>query len=86
MFVVELAFDGDPARLAARPAHRERLLRLREEGVLVMAGPFSDESGSLLIFDVPEPTDLARVLDADPYYRTAGVRVVRQQHWLPLPL
>jgi hypothetical protein len=27
MYVVELAFDDDPRRVAARPAHRERWAR-----------------------------------------------------------
>ena len=43
MFVVELAFGEDQERLAARPAHRERLLHLHEEGILRLAGPFVDD-------------------------------------------
>jgi uncharacterized protein YciI len=38
MIVLELAFDDNPARLAARPAHRQRLTALHEDGTLVMAG------------------------------------------------
>jgi uncharacterized protein YciI len=67
MFVVELGFESDPARLAARPAHRDRLQRLHAEGILVMAGPFADELGPLLTFDVPGLSDLALILDSDPY-------------------
>jgi uncharacterized protein len=32
MYVVQLAFGDQPERLAARPAHRELLARLYEEG------------------------------------------------------
>lgn len=84
MFVVELAFGDDPARLDARPAHRERLRRLRDAGSLVMAGPFTDDSGALLVFDVRGPGELARILDEDPYYRTPGVTVVRRRRWAPI--
>lgn len=84
MYVVELAFDGDPARLAARPAHRELLGRLHDEGVVVLAGPFPDDSGALLVFDVDDPAELDRVLAADPYYSAPGVRVVRRQPWSPV--
>jgi len=84
MFVVELAFGDDPERLAARPAHRQLLTRRHEEGTLVMAGPFPDDSGALLIFDVPDAAELHRLLDADPYFTTAGVTVVRRQEWSPI--
>jgi hypothetical protein len=52
MFVVELAFGSDPERLAARPAHRDTLLRLHLTGAVRMAGPFHDDTGALLVFDV----------------------------------
>ena len=69
MFVVELTFTDSPERLAARSAHRERLQRLHSEGTLMAAGPLADDSGALLIFDVPAEADLARVLSADPCER-----------------
>lgn len=84
MFVVELQFDGNPERLALRPAHRDRLVRLRDEGVVRMAGPFPDDTGAFLIFDVPILDDLQRVLDDDPYYRAPGVTIVRRQEWTPI--
>jgi uncharacterized protein len=84
MFVVELAFDENPARLAGRPAHRERLQAHRDAGRLVMAGPFGDETGALLIFDVAGPDELTRVLDDDPYYRAPGVTIVARREWTPI--
>lgn len=84
MFVVELTFTDDPARLAARPAHRERLRELHADGVLVMSGPFADDSGALLIFDVDDPATLDRILADDPYYSTPGVTVARRQPWSPI--
>jgi uncharacterized protein YciI len=83
MYVVELAFDDDPARLAARPAHRKRLERLHDDGVVLMAGPFSDDSGALLVFDVADDSALQELLDADPYFRAPGVTVVRARQWAP---
>jgi uncharacterized protein YciI len=81
MIVVELAFDDDPRRLAARPAHRERLVALRRNGVLVMAGPWADDSGALLVFDAERPA-VERELAEDPYY--ALTRVVSVREWLPV--
>jgi uncharacterized protein YciI len=81
--LLELAFDGSPDRLALRPAHRERLQVLHAAGRLLMAGPYSDETGALLIFDVTAE-EFAAVIEDDPYYRAPGVTIVRQQEWQPI--
>jgi len=83
MYVVELAFDGDPRRLAARPAHRELLARLHSEGQLVLAGPWDDDSGALLVFDTDEP-GVQQIMASDPYYSTPGVSVVAVRRWRPI--
>ncbi|MEL3949933.1 MULTISPECIES: YciI family protein [Streptomyces] len=85
MLILELAFTADatPERLAARPAHRQRLTRLHAEGRLVAAGPFADDSGAVLIFDVDRP-GLEEIMAADPYYGTPGVRVHGVREWTPL--
>lgn len=83
MIVLELAFDDSPQRRAARPAHRERLAALHAAGVLVMAGPWADDSGALLVF-AGSRSDVDRVMDEDPYYTTEGVRVVGLREWRPV--
>ncbi|GAB4105846.1 YciI family protein [Micromonospora taraxaci] len=84
MFILELSFGDEPDRLAARPRHRERLQALHQEGRLVMAGPFPDDSGALLIFDVADAETLAAIVAEDPYYRTPGVTIVSQREWAPI--
>jgi uncharacterized protein len=49
-----------------------------------MAGPFADDSGALLIFDVPDGDELAELLQEDPYYRAPGVKIIRRQEWAPI--
>lgn len=83
MFVLELAFDDNPERLAARPAHRDFLTSLHSSGELFAAGPWSDDSGALLVFDT-ERERLNEILAADPYYSLPGVRVVSVRHWAPV--
>ncbi len=84
MFVLELALTDDPRRLAARPAHRELVARQREEGVVVMAGPFADDTGAFVVFDVPDAATLDRVIAEDEYYTAPGVTVVREVEWAPI--
>jgi uncharacterized protein len=83
MLIVELAFTASPERLAARPAHRALLGRLHQQGRLLAAGPWADDSGALLVFDTA-PAELERIIDADPYYRTPGVEVVGVREWTPV--
>jgi hypothetical protein len=83
MFVVELGFTDHPNRLRARPAHRERLAELHARRELVAAGPWSDDTGALLLFDVDEE-QLDQILDQDPYYRTPGVNVLTVRAWTPI--
>jgi uncharacterized protein YciI len=70
------------ARLAARPAHLERLKALQEEGRLVLAGPHpaldSEDpgeagfTGSLIVAEFPDLDAAQAWASADPY-RAAGV-------------
>jgi uncharacterized protein YciI len=84
MYAVLLAFSEDPARLEHRPAHRERLAALAAEGRLLAAGPWSDESGALLVFLVDARDELDAILEADDYYTAPGVTVAGVHEWHPV--
>ncbi|EPH39542.1 YciI family protein [Streptomyces aurantiacus] len=89
MWTFELRFSTDnaehsAARLAARPAHRASLTALHATGRLHAAGPFTDDSGALLLFDVPDRAALHRLLDADPYFRLPAVEIVSIREWSPV--
>jgi uncharacterized protein len=83
MICIELSFTDDPVRLDARPAHRRRLEDLYSQGVLVAAGPWDDDSGALLVFDI-ERAEVEAVMGADPYFATPGVKVVSVRTWRPV--
>ena len=69
-------------RLAARPAHLERLQALQKDGRLLVAGPFpaidspdpgpAGFTGSLIVAEFPSLADAQAWADADPYV-AAGV-------------
>lgn len=69
-------------RLAARPAHLERLQQLQNEGRLLLAGPFpaidsmdpgpAGFSGSLIVAEFASQESAQAWADADPYV-DAGV-------------
>ncbi|MHB1187939.1 YciI family protein [Thiobacillus sp.] len=74
--------DSLDLRLAARPAHLERLQALQQAGRLLLAGPFphidgndpgsAGFSGSLIVAEFDALADAQAWADADPYV-TAGV-------------
>jgi uncharacterized protein YciI len=74
--------DSLARRLSVRPAHLERLNRLREEGRLLLAGPFpaidaedpgpAGFSGSLIVAEFADLPAAKAWADADPYV-AAGV-------------
>jgi uncharacterized protein YciI len=84
IFSVELDFSEDPDRMAARPQHRERLTALHAAGVLVNAGPFTDDTGALLLFRVTDRDALERILASDPYYSGTWILACRVREWAPL--
>ncbi|MFC4119431.1 YciI family protein [Nonomuraea zeae] len=83
-YVLQLAFDGDPRRLAARPAHREHLRRLKEAGRLVSAGPWADDSGALHVYEVSGESELREILREDPYTAVDGYEIVLLKEWTPI--
>ncbi len=75
MLFVIIGHDGpDGARLrpSVRPAHLANLRPLVEQGRVVIAGPFTDGSGSLIIVDMENEADALAFAQSDPY-TTGGV-------------
>lgn len=85
--------DSLARRQTARPAHVERLNRLRDEGRLLLAGPFpaidaedpgpAGFSGSLIVAEFADLAAAKAWADADPYvaagvYREVSVRPFRK--------
>jgi uncharacterized protein YciI len=85
MLYVIIGEDGSDSlnkRLANRPAHLERLQRLKSEGRLILAGPMpaidaadpgpAGFTGSLIVAEFPSLAEAQSWADDDPYL-IAGV-------------
>lgn len=66
-FLVLTTFTSAEARMAHRPAHREYLHELVAQGKLLMAGPFADESGGLIIFEARDEAEVDEIMAKDPF-------------------
>jgi hypothetical protein len=56
------------------------LRALHEQGELLLAGPWENDSGALLIFSV-DRARLDRIMAEDRYFTIAGVAVVSLRPW-----
>lgn len=59
--------DGAALRPKLRPAHLDNLRPLVEQGKVVIAGPFTDGSGSLIIVDMESEAEAMAFAQSDPY-------------------
>jgi uncharacterized protein len=84
MFAVQLRFTDPDRRMQVRPAHREYLTSLREAGKLVAAGPFADETGALLVYEVADEAELREILAKDPYTAADVYEIAALNEWRPL--
>ncbi len=84
-FAAFITYADDPARIAEmRPAHRAYLSTLLDEGKLAVAGPFTDGSGALLVYEA-ETAEAARALaHADPFSQAAVFKHVELRPWTPV--
>ena len=83
-FVLQLSFKNNERRLEVRPAHREYLRDLLEKGKLVTAGPFADDTGALLVYEVANEAELRDILAADPYTEADVYDIVQLTEWAPI--
>ena len=58
---------GQELRKIYREEHLANLRKLQEVGKLPLAGPFTDGSGSLVIFDAENIEEAKKIADNDPY-------------------
>lgn len=59
--------DGEEKRKIYRPAHLARLEDLARQGRVVLAGPLTDKTGSLIIIEADSLAEAQAVADSDPY-------------------
>ncbi|MCU1306472.1 MAG: YCII-like protein [Acidobacteriaceae bacterium] len=66
-------------------AHRAYLRGLKEQGILLVSGPFSPRNGGALLLRLPEgdlEAQLDRIRDNDPYVKT-GMAQYEMLVWEP---
>lgn len=59
--------DGEAKRKTHRPAHLAHLEPLDKQGRVILAGPLTDKTGSLLVLDLETREEAEQFAKNDPY-------------------
>ena len=67
-YLAHVAYTTDAAKIAQhRPTHRQYLTDLLQQGKLIAAGPFTDDSGAVFIYEAESAEGAAASLADDPF-------------------
>ena len=73
---------GNRERIAeVRPAHRQYLTQLKQQGKLWASGPFTDDSGALIIYEAESEDEVRRLIENDPFRRAGVFASLELRHW-----
>ncbi|MBO8172296.1 MAG: hypothetical protein H0Z33_10435 [Bacillaceae bacterium] len=68
-----------------RPAHLDYVNRLYEEGKILMAGPFTDGKGGMVVYEAPDIETAKKLAENDPVI-VEGARTLELREWNMLDL
>lgn len=68
-----------------RPAHLDYINELYKQGKVVMAGPFTDKMGGMVIYKADSLQEAAALAQQDPVV-VEGARTLELREWSPLSL
>lgn len=82
LFAAVLQYTDDTARIQnVRPRHREYLKGLLEQGKLVQSGPFTDDSGALIIYEAEDISEAQVLLTSDPFAMNGVIVGAEIKEW-----
>lgn len=68
LFAANLTYVDDAEKIAeVRPTHREYLQSLLDSGKLHESGPYTDDSGALIVYNAESEADARELLANDPF-------------------
>jgi uncharacterized protein len=84
-FAAIIEYAQDKAKIAElRPVHRQYLATLRERGQLAASGPFTDDSGALIIYEAASREEAEKILQGDPFHEHGIFVRYQLRPWNPV--
>lgn len=82
LFAANLTYVDDAERIAEiRPTHREYLQALLDSGKLHESGPFTDDSGALIVYKAESEADARELLANDPFTINGIIEDATLKEW-----
>jgi uncharacterized protein YciI len=77
-----IEYSQDKAKVAElRPVHRQYLASLKQAGKLAASGPFTDDSGALIIYEAPSREEAELLLRGDPFHQGGIFLTYQMRPW-----
>jgi uncharacterized protein YciI len=84
-FAAIIEYSRDTAKIQSlRPTHRQYLATLREQGKLAASGPFTDDSGALIVYEAGSAEEAEKILQGDPFYHNGIFLKYVLRPWNPV--
>ena len=82
LYAAILTYVDDADRVAeARPTHREYLRSLLDQGKLHESGPFTDDSGALILYRADSEAEAKELLANDPFTTNGVISEATVKEW-----
>jgi uncharacterized protein YciI len=84
-FAAIIEYAQDKAKIAEiRPTHRLYLAGLKEKGQLAVSGPFTDDSGALIVYEAASKDQAESLLKGDPFHQNGIFLRWQLRPWNPV--
>src|SRR5262249_16921047 len=84
-FAGVIEYTDDKAKIQeVRPAHRQYLSGLKANGQLVVAGPFPDDSGGLIVYEAASREEAEALVQGDPFFQNGVFVSYVLRPWNPV--
>lgn len=84
-FAAIIEYSQDKVKIAeVRPVHRQYLAQLKAGGQLAASGPFTDDSGALIVYEAGSKEDAEKLLRADPFHANGIFLRWQLRPWNPV--
>jgi uncharacterized protein YciI len=84
-FAAIIEYSQDKAKVQAlRPMHRQYLTGLHQRGQLAASGPFTDDSGALIIYEAASAGEAEKLLQGDPFHHNGIFLKYVLRPWNPV--
>lgn len=84
-FAAIIEYAQDKAKIAEiRPVHRQYLASLKEKGQLAASGPFTDDSGALIVYEAGTKEEAEKLLQGDPFNKNGIFLKYQLRPWNPV--